>query len=1204
VPGHETAVQLQRYLYVRGLLDTMLSEANNAVHVFGNPHLGTSPMSLEIHELNMSPMNDARAEACVVAMVCTRACWAAVAIDHEPVSVSALHLISAAVADLAQQIDGFSKRSKLEMGIELLQSAAFCLPQGARHFIRKELTRWTRFKHRDTLGRWASRNVSGAGTHWDGEYVPITRLSDDVVEFHRAVDPGANEHSVRALYRDPGDHVWKFKDTEAEGAEPNLDTEFFSNGTNADEPPLSGWFLRSHANPIVEAAPLDTYTIRTAVRSFLSNGTQTLVEQLRPFADQNFDIFVLDDALLQWLYMKAARAVDTLPGTAARAVAHTIVKHLAAQLPSGSMPPWSTVARKCLEGDVDEASLAALRSTIPKKDAPSARENAAIRLLCSAPRSSAAAQAGAGAVVHATLDKHLPVAQCGAGAGWPLTATLTYPAKDRHTRARAATIAPADGLAVERAGRATRSLLFGRTFALCGQLLHLPPRFWFVKQLKQRTLFIVVLAIYGFAFWNCACHIGGTDDDLASVIFLPNPNTPSGLPPQYNMADPVQNVLVPLVYAVMHCNLVTFGLLPLPMCRCTIRWLSCSPVVSELLHLDHVHFWHRVLGYVLIGGVLLGGVLWWLALGPSCANNGLEASCDAFHPPANEKIGLGALESYVNFYANGGAVLFLRELVVTGFIGIFSTALLIYPLGANAKALSIGWVQRHAFEIFYYTHVAAFVTITVLAFSSRFEVFYPTLPLWAWYALDVLYMRLCHTHTTSATATFTDTPTQYVHLKIRKTGTTLSTCSATFNFQPGQTAFVAIPAISKLEWHPFSIASAPSDEHVEFLIDASKYGPRSWTGKLWHALANKELSSAFRVKLMGPCGSAFQTFDHYFGVMLVGGGSGLTSSLSVLRGVLHQKRSGATNPGKVWLVWVVRHVDSLIWCWDALKRALEGEGTREQKERNVAALDAWLDVSIHVTGCARMPAERQKLDRLIASEQGDAGSGLAGGWLVHGDKLQRSRIKSWRSKFLGVHAAVPKHETVKVCFCGPTAMAHDIHAAAGTIKGFSVQVSSENFNEGKRPTPVLDSTADGFRAAKTRDARSLTEVFNDLEEFRPQGAAQSEMASENPVWRFLGRFSSSSSRRGSSFSGAPRPSTAAVDDGEAGDIAMNVLHRGSAGTAAHMSAPPPKNPALVRTHTGSEATEVSNSIADDTPPQANLELTKHWSQESTERTSV
>jgi hypothetical protein len=56
--------------------------------------------------------------------------------------------------------------------------------------------------------------------------------------------------------------------------------------------------------------------LRTATRSFLSNGKETVLEVLRPFEEQNFDIAVLDDddAQLQWIAMRAshcATALDT-----------------------------------------------------------------------------------------------------------------------------------------------------------------------------------------------------------------------------------------------------------------------------------------------------------------------------------------------------------------------------------------------------------------------------------------------------------------------------------------------------------------------------------------------------------------------------------------------------------------------------------------------------------------------------------------------------------------------------------------------------------------------------------------------------------------------------------------------------------------------------------------------------------------------------
>jgi hypothetical protein len=129
-------------------------------------------------------------------------------------------------------------------------------------------------------------------------------------------------------------------------------------------------------------------------------------------------------------------------------------------------------------------------------------------------------------------------------------------------------------------------------------------------------------------------------------------------------------------------------------------------------------------------------------------------------------------------------------------------------------------------------------------------------------------------------------------------------------------------------------------------------------------------------------------------------------------------------------------------CWDGLKRVSRAWARASRRaQRRVARR------SIHVTGCARSEKERAALDRLVASEQGSAASGLGGSWLVHGDRIRRSRFMRWRAQFLGILASTPKG--VEVCFCGPTPMAHDYHAAAGTIKGFSVEVSSADFNEGK-----------------------------------------------------------------------------------------------------------------------------------------------------------
>jgi hypothetical protein len=124
----------------------------------------------------------------------------------------------------------------------------------------------------------------------------------------------------------------------------------------------------------------------------------------------------------------------------------------------------------------------------------------------------------------------------------------------------------------------------------------------------------------------------------------------------------------------------------------------------------------------------------------------------------------------------------------------------------------------------------------------------------------------------------------------------------------GQHCFVNIPSISLLEWHPFSISSAPCDSatthHISVRGDVSlSLAPTSaklqWTAKLY-ALANKlseptqQPSCPFRfspsapslaglqVNIEGPYGlpPAFERYSH---VLFVGGGIGITPLHSCLR---------------------------------------------------------------------------------------------------------------------------------------------------------------------------------------------------------------------------------------------------------------------------------------------------------------------------------
>ena len=51
-----------------------------------------------------------------------------------------------------------------------------------------------------------------------------------------------------------------------------------------------------------------------------------------------------------------------------------------------------------------------------------------------------------------------------------------------------------------------------------------------------------------------------------------------------------------------------------------------------------------------------------------------------------------------------------------------------------------------------------------------------------------------------------------------------------FSYFPGQFAFLQFPTVSTLQWHPFTISSAPSSDRITFHIKNT--GPKAFTGQL------------------------------------------------------------------------------------------------------------------------------------------------------------------------------------------------------------------------------------------------------------------------------------------------------------------------------------------------------------------------------------
>ncbi|KAL4166227.1 hypothetical protein KRP22_013492 [Phytophthora ramorum] len=140
--------------------------------------------------------------------------------------------------------------------------------------------------------------------------------------------------------------------------------------------------------------------------------------------------------------------------------------------------------------------------------------------------------------------------------------------------------------------------------------------------------------------------------------------------------------------------------------------------------------------------------------------------------------------------------------------------------------------------------------------------------------------------------------------------------SESFEYEAGQYAFLCIPRLSLLQWHPFSISSAPHEAMVTFHIKALG----DWTTKL-HELASSidPEMAPIDVLVDGPYGSvaldidSVTTYSHF---VLFSGGIGVTPLRSIANWLHYEchyhSREGAPKVRFVWSVRSREIVDSVL----------------------------------------------------------------------------------------------------------------------------------------------------------------------------------------------------------------------------------------------------------------------------------------------------
>ncbi|MEE6470241.1 hypothetical protein FKM82_008900 [Ascaphus truei] len=243
-------------------------------------------------------------------------------------------------------------------------------------------------------------------------------------------------------------------------------------------------------------------------------------------------------------------------------------------------------------------------------------------------------------------------------------------------------------------------------------------------------------------------------------------------------------------------------------------------------------------------------------------------------------------------------------------------------------------------------------------------------------------------------------PFKTIELQMKKKG---------FKMEVGQYISVQCPAVSRLEWHPFTLTSAPEEDffsiHIRIVGD--------WTEGLFKVCGcdKTEFQDAWKLPKMavdGPFGTASEDVFSYEVAVLVGAGIGVTPFASVLKSVWYKYCNDATTLRlkKIYFYWLCRETQAFEWFADLLQ-SLE----TQMQERNNAD---FLSYNIYLTGWDESQATAFTLHH---DEEKDVITGLK-------QKTLYGR-PNWENEFKTI-GSTHQSSRIGVFLCGPEALAETL----------------------------------------------------------------------------------------------------------------------------------------------------------------------------------
>ncbi|XP_009995469.1 PREDICTED: NADPH oxidase 1 isoform X3 [Chaetura pelagica] len=354
-------------------------------------------------------------------------------------------------------------------------------------------------------------------------------------------------------------------------------------------------------------------------------------------------------------------------------------------------------------------------------------------------------------------------------------------------------------------------------------------------------------------------------------------------------------------------------LILLPVCRNLLSFLrgTCSCCRRTLRkQLDHNLTFHKLVAYAL---VLFTAVHTIAHLFNLERYNQSQQATDRSLPAILSKMHLQGSKWLNPIHSNQTTVEYVAFTTIPGLTGVIITLALILMVTSSTE-----FIRRNYFEVFWYTHhlfiiyfaglfihgIAGLVrgqteqsleevhpyrcalNLTDRAENCSYDCCkdpeFGSIPAesWKWVLAPVLLyiferiLRVWRAWQKVVVKKVVMHPARVLELQMQKKG---------FHMEVGQYIFVNCPAISLLEWHPFTLTSAPEEDFFSIHIRAAG----DWTERLIDAFQQQKPEMP-RIEVDGPFGTASEDVFQYEVAMLVGAGIGVTPFASILKSIWYK----------------------------------------------------------------------------------------------------------------------------------------------------------------------------------------------------------------------------------------------------------------------------------------------------------------------------